>query len=160
MSSTNANLSPVVDTDRCSLITTSNRINQIDPANSNAEQRSGDKNDAVYISKTMNLLNPANTLKVQFEGWRHPDTEIHVMYRIQPVGASITFDEIGYIYFNGNGLEDKTVQKTEAYLLRDLEYTYTGAEFTAAQIKIIMTSRNQAYVPEIKNLRVLALSDL
>jgi len=105
-------------------------------------------------------LNPANTLKVQFEGWRHPDTEIHVMYRIQPVGASITFDEIGYIYFNGNGLEDKTVQKTEAYLLRDLEYTYTGAEFTAAQIKIIMTSRNQAYVPEIKNLRVLALSDL
>ena len=160
MSSTNANLSPVVDTDRCSLITTSNRINQIEPANSNAEQRSGDKNDAVYISKTMNLLNPANTLKVQFEGWRHPDTEIHVMYRIQPVGASITFDEIGYIYFNGNGLEDKTVQKTEAYLLRDLEYTYTGAEFTAAQIKIIMTSRNQAYVPEIKNLRVLALSDL
>ena len=65
-----------------------------------------------------------------------------------------------YIYFNGNGLEDKTVQKTVAYLLRDLEYTYTGAEFTAAQIKIIMTSRNQAYVPEIKNLRVLALSDL
>ena len=57
-------------------------------------------------------------------------------------------------------MEDKTVQKTEAYLLRDLEYTYTGAEFTAAQIKIIMTSRNQAYVPEIKNLRVLALSDL
>ena len=95
-----------------------------------------------------------------FEGWRHPDTEIHVMYRIQPIGTSLAFDEIGYTYFNGNGLEDKSVQKTEGFLLRDLEYTYSGAEFNVAQVKVIMTSTNQAYVPEIKNLRVMALSDL
>ena len=108
----------------------------------------------------MNLLQPANTLKVQFEAWRHPDTEIHVMYRIQPVGSSLAFSEIGYTYFNGNGKEDKTVQKTEAYLLRDLVYTYNGPEFISAQVKIIMTSKNQSYVPSIKNLRCMALSDL
>jgi hypothetical protein len=160
LNSNNANLTPVIDTDRCSLITTSNRINEVTQANSNAENRTGDKNDAVYITKVMNLLQPANTLKVQFEGWRHPDTEIYVMYRIQPVGSSIAFDEIGYTYFNGNGKEDKTIQKSEAYLLRDLEYTYNGPEFISAQVKIIMTSRNQAYVPLIKNLRCLSLSDL
>ena len=156
----NENLSPVVDTDRCSLITTSNRVNELAQVDSDAEKRTGDKNDAVYITKVMNLLQPANTLKVQFEAWRHPDTEIYVMYRIQPVGSSIAFDEIGYTYFNGNGKEDKTVQKSEAYLLRDLEYTYNGPEFISAQVKIIMTSKNQAYVPMIKNLRCLSLSDL
>ena len=160
MSTTNKNLSPIVDRDRCSLITTSNRINQIAASNSNAEDRTGDLNSAVYISKVMNLLQPANSLRVSFEAWRHPDTEIHVMYRTMPVGTSLTFDEIGYTYFNGNGKEDKTVAKTEGILYRDLEYTFEGTEFSSAQIKIIMTSRNQAYVPELKNLRVMALSDL
>ena len=160
LSTTNANVSPIVDRDRCSLITTSNRINEINPANSNAEDRTGDLNAAVYISKVMNLLQPANSLRVSFEAWRHPDTEIHVMYRTLPVGTSLTFDEIGYTYFNGNGKEDKTVPKTEGILYRDLEYTFEGTEFSSAQIKIIMTSKNQAYVPELKNLRVMALSDL
>ena len=160
LSTANKNISPIVDTDRCSLITTSNRINHIPASDSGAEKNSGDLNDAVYITKVVNLLQPANTLKVMFEGWRHPDTEIHVMYRIQPIGTSLAFDEIGYTYFNGNGLEDKSVQKTEGFLLRDLEYTYSGAEFNVAQVKVIMTSTNQAYVPEIKNLRVMALSDL
>ena len=160
MSTANENISPVVDTDRCSMITTTNRINEISSTNSNAESNTGDLNDAVYITKVMNLLQPANTLKVQFEAWRHPDTEIHVMYRIQPVGSSLAFSEIGYTYFNGNGKEDKTVQKTEAYLLRDLVYTYNGPEFISAQVKIIMTSKNQSYVPSIKNLRCMALSDL
>jgi hypothetical protein len=161
LSSENPSLSPVIDTDRCSLITTSNRINEISQANSDAEKAAGDLNDAVYITKVINLLNPANTLKVQFEAWRHPETEIYVMYRILPVGTSLSFDEIGYTYFNGNGKENKTVQKTESYLLRDLEYTLESSqEFTSAQVKIIMTSKNQAYVPNIKNLRVLALSDL
>ena len=161
LSTENSALSPVIDTDRCSIITTSNRINELAQANSDAEKNAGDKNDAVYITKVINLLNPANTLKVQFEAYRHPDTEIYVMYRIQPVGTSLAFDEIGYTYFNGNGKEDKTVPKTEVFLLRDLEYTLqSNQEFTTAQVKIILTSRNQAYVPEVKNLRVMALSDL
>ena len=160
MSTNNKNLSPIVDRDRCSIITTSNRINEIPAANSNAEDRTGDLNSAVYITKVINLLQPANSLRVAFEAWRHPDTEIHVMYRTMPVGTSLTFDEIGYTYFNGNGKEDKTVPKTEGILYRDLEYTNEGTEFSSAQIKIIMVSKNQAYVPEIKNLRVMALSDL
>ena len=68
--------------------------------------------------------------------------------------------EIGYTYFNGNGLEDKSIQKTESLLYRDFEYTFEGTEFTIAQVKIILTSSNQCFVPQIKNLRVIALSDL
>ena len=160
MTTENANISPVVDTDRCSLITTMNRINNLAQGQKDSEAASGDKSKVVYLTKVINLLNPANTIRVRFEVWRHPATEIRVLYKIVPVGTSLPVDEIGYTYFNGNGLEDKTIQKTEDEIYRDFEYTYEGTEFTTAQIKIIMTSQNQCYVPTIKNLRAIALSDL
>ena len=160
MTTDNENVSPVIDTDRCSLITTTNRINNLPVGANNAEASVGDLNEAVYLTKVINLLSPANTIKVRFEGWRHPATEIRVMYKINPVGTSISFDEVGYTYFNGNGLEDSSIQKTEDFLLREFQYTYEGVDFTSAQIKIIMTSTNQAYVPIVRNLRVVALSDL
>jgi len=160
MTTENQNVSPVIDTDRCSLITTTNRVNNLSIGVNDAEKNAGDLNSAVYITKVINLLNAANTLKVRFEAWRHPQTEIRVMYKLNPVGTSLSFDEIGYTYFNGNGLEDKSIQKTEDLLYRDFEYTLETTDYTSAQIKIIMTSSNQAYVPLIKNLRVIALSDL
>ena len=160
MTTFNANISPVIDTDRCSLITTMNRVNDLAIGSNDAEKPTGDLDTAVYVTKVMNLLNPANSLKVRFEGWRHPSTEIKVMYKILPVGTSIPMSEIGYTYFNGNGLEDKSIQKTESLLYRDFEYTFEGTEFTIAQVKIILTSSNQCFVPQVKNLRVLALSDL
>ena len=160
MTTFNANISPVIDTDRCSLITTMNRVNDLAIGSNDAEKPTGDLDTAVYVTKVMNLLNPANSLKVRFEGWRHPNTEIKVMYKLLPVGTSIPMSEIGYTYFNGNGLEDKSIQKTESLLYRDFEYTFEGTEFTIAQDKIILTSSNQCFVPQIKNLRVIALSDL
>ena len=160
MTTENTSISPVVDTDRCSLITTMNRINDLAIGENDSEKATGDKTEAVYLTKVINLLNPANTLKVRFEGWRHPQTEIRVMYKILPVGTSLPIDEVGFTYFNGNGLEDKTIQKTEDEFYRDFEYSYEGTEYTTAQVKILLTSSNQCYVPTIKNLRVIALSDL
>ena len=55
---------------------------------------------------------------------------------------------------------NQRIDDIEDEIYRDFEYTYEGTEFTTAQIKIIMTSQNQCYVPTIKNLRVIALSDL
>ena len=59
-----------------------------------SEAASGDKNEAVYLTKVINLLNPANTIRVRFEVWRHPATEIRVLYKIVPVGTSLPVDEI------------------------------------------------------------------
>ena len=160
MTTTNKSISPVIDTDRCSLITTMNRVNNLGIGENDAERNTGDKTDAVYITKLINLLNPANSLKVRFEAWRHPATEIRVMYKIVPIGTTLAVDEIGFTYFNGNGLEDKSIQKTEDLLYRDFEYSLEAPEFTIAQVKILLSSSNQSFVPIVKNLRVIALSDL
>ena len=82
-------ISPVIDTDRCSLITTMNRVNDLAIGSNDAEKELVILIQQFTSVRLMNLLNPANSLKVRFEGWRHPDTEIKVMYRIQPVGTSI-----------------------------------------------------------------------
>ena len=160
LTTTNKSISPVIDTDRCSLITTMNRVNNLGIGENDAEKNTGDKTDAVYITKLINLLNPANSLKVRFEAWRHPATEIRVMYKIVPIGTTLSVDEIGFTYFNGNGLEDKSIQKTEDLLYRDFEYSLDTPEFTIAQVKILLSSSNQSFVPIVKNLRVIALSDL
>jgi hypothetical protein len=160
MVSNNANISPVIDLDRTSLITTTNRINNIPLELSNSRKASGDLNNAIYVSKFVELLNPANSLKVMFSANLHPYTDIKVMYKVVPVGSTLSPDEIGFEYFNTTGISDSSIPKTERFELHDFDYTVNSLNFTAFQIKIIMSSQNQAYVPVIKDFRVIALLDL
>ena len=160
MVSNNPNISPVVDLDRTSLITTSNRINNIPLELSDSLKASGDKNNAIYVSKFIELTNPANSLKVMFSANLHPYTDIKVMYKVVPVGSALSSDEIGFEYFNTTGISDSSIPKSERFELHDFDYTVNSLNFTAFQIKIIMTSQNQAYVPAIKDFRVIALLDL
>ena len=160
MLSNNENISPVVDLDRTSLITTTNRINNISIDSALSRKSSGDLNKAIYISKFVELANPANSLKVMFSANLHPYTDIKVLYKVVPVGSTLSSDEIGFEYFNTTGISDTTIPKTERFELHDFDYTVNSLNFTAFQIKIIMNSQNQAYVPVIKDFRVIALLDL
>lgn len=156
----NENISPVIDLDRTSLITTTNRINNLGNDISNSRKAFGDLNKAIYVSKFVELANPANSLKVMFSANLHPYTDIKVMYKIVPVGTSLSVDEIGFEYFNTTGGPDASIAKTERFELHDFDYTVNSLNFTSFQIKIIMTSQNQAYVPVVKDFRVIALLDL
>lgn len=160
MTSDNENISPIVDLDRTSLITTTNRINNIDITVADSRKSSGDKNKAIYVSKFVELANPANSLKVMFSANLHPYTDIKVLYKVVPVGTTLSIDEIGFDYFNTTGASDTSIAKTERFELHDFDYTVNSLNFTAFQIKIIMNSQNQAYVPVIKDFRVIALLDL
>ena len=160
MTTDNENISPVIDLDRTSLITTTNRINNISIDIANSRKASGDLNRAIYFSKFVELANPANSLKVMFSANLHPYTDIKVMYKVVPVGTTLSPNEIGFDYFNSTGMSDTSVAKTEKFELHDFDYTVNSLNFTAFQIKIIMNSQNQAYVPVIKDFRVIALLDL
>ena len=90
----------------------------------------------------------------------HPYTDIKVLYKVVPIGTTLSVDEIGFEYFNTTGGPDSAIAKTERFELHDFDYTVNSLNFTAFQIKIIMTSQNQAYIPVIKDFRVIALLDL
>jgi hypothetical protein len=152
------NLSPIVDLDRCSLITTSNRVNN--PTNwVQAEQFVGDPHSAVYITKMISLDNQiSKSIKVYFDAYRSGNANFRVLYRIVPPGFSGNENTLSWTFFNGDGGSDTPVSPENSYVFRPYEYTATGLEFTKFQIKVCMTSPNQAEVPQFKYFRAVALA--
>jgi len=158
LSSSSDLVTPVVDLDRSSLITTTNRINNPDNWVA-AEQFVDDPHAAVYITKMISLDNQiSRSIKVYFDAYKSSNTNFRVCYRIVPPGFSGLEDTLSWSFFNGDGGSDKPVLPDNVYVFRPYEYTATGLEFTKFQIKICMSSPNQAEIPQFKYFRALALA--
>jgi hypothetical protein len=167
-------LSPCIDLDRLSMITTSNRINwwpggpapygqqgQIDRTMDVSVLPTGDQNDAVYITRLARLGSEARSLKVDFQITRHPSTEVKVYYRAFKAGDTADPNTVGWTFI---GAPISTLQQqydstaTDEILWKDYAYETKGLNFNAFQIKIVMKSWSQARVPLIADLRAIALA--
>ena len=167
-------LSPCIDLDRLSMITTSNRINwwpggpapygqqgQIDRTMDVSVLPTGDQNDAVYITRLARLGSEARSLKVDFQITRHPSTEVKVYYRAFKAGDTADPNTVGWTFI---GAPISTQQQqydstpTDEILWKDYAYETKGLNFNAFQIKIVMKSWSQARVPLIADLRAIALA--
>ena len=179
LSTSNDNLSPIIDLDRKSVVAFTNKLNKIDSASDMgvtalqgdfvaSDQPSGDNNTAIYITRRSALETPATGLKVILDARRFASSEIKVMFKILRSDDSSDFDEIGYQFFNTTGTTDSVVN---ASLSEDdfKEYQYTAGrksdgtgdpleEFIAFSIKIIMQGTNTSEPPLIKDLRAIALA--
>ena len=176
MTTTDTNVSPIVDTDRLSTILIANRINNIDTSSDifpttdfNASTDPfGDDNVAVYITKKIALENPATSIRCFFAGHKKTTADIKVLFKILRSDQSDDFDDIGYTFFNTTGIPDNTVPASLD--IEDFqEYSYTAGvtdddigtplpEFSQFAIKIVMQATDAANPPRIKDLRVLALA--
>jgi hypothetical protein len=156
LQSNNSKLTPVIDLDRCSVITITNRINT--PADPNeALLATNDPHDATYITRMISLDNQiSSTLKVYFDAWRPAETNFKVLYRVVPPGFSGDEETLSWAFFNTDGGPDKSVNPENEVIFRPYEYTDTGLEFIKFQIKIDMISTTQAKVPQIKYFRAIA----
>ena len=169
LSTTKSSLSPVVDLDRCSLITTSNRINewpggsspygqqgQIDRSQDVSTLPIGDQNDCVYITRLARLIRESRSLRIDFQMSRPPEADVRIYYRAFSTGTNDDIDSIGWTQF------DKALQyddsPNEEILWKDYYYEVSGLNFNAFQIKIVMRSSSQAKVPLIADLRAIALA--
>lgn len=169
LSTEKSTLSPVVDLDRCSLITTTNRINQwpggpqpygqqglIDRSQDVSLLPYGDQNDAVYITRLARLIKESRSLRIDFQMSRPPEAEVRIYYRAFNIGTNENLDSIGW---NLVGLPlQYDSSPSEEILWKDYYYEVTGLNFNAFQIKIVMRSSSQAKVPLIADLRVIALA--
>ena len=155
MTSEKSTISPVIDVDRMSATLVSNRINS--PSNPNtAKQAVGDEHEAVYITRVADLTNPSGSIKLYYTGYRPPNSEIKVLYRVRPIGSSTPIDELGFEFFPSEG--SKVPATTEREIYFDYEYEVSGLSFDQYQIKVVFVSPNQALVPIIKDLRAIALA--
>ena len=176
LTSKTPSLSPILDLDRSSVITVSNRLNNIDSSSDvyptseyvSSELASGDQNAAIYLTKQVTLENIATGIKVIFAAHRPATNDIKVMYKIMGSDESVDFESLGFRYFNDDGSADTTVQPS-ADINDFQDYFYTAGvtddgigtplqEFISFQLKIIMQGTNTAEPPRLKDLRILALA--
>tara|TARA_B100000927_G_scaffold181473_2_gene146111 strand:- start:1320 stop:2567 length:1248 start_codon:yes stop_codon:yes gene_type:complete len=169
LSTTKSTLSPVVDLDRCSLITTTNRINQWPGGSSPYGQQGqidrtqdvsllplGDQNDCVYITRLARLIRESRSIRVDFQMSRPPEADVRLYYRAFSTGTGDDIDSIGWTQM------DKPLQyddsPSEEILWKDYYYEVSGLNFNAFQLKIVLRSSSQARVPLIADLRAIALA--
>jgi len=180
--STNPRISPVIDLDNASVVFTSNRINKpvTDYAsNFKVNGVSEDPDRFIYVSKNVELENPATSLQVLLDAYVSNFGDIRVFYALNqtgPVQESIFVPFPGFNnkdingsiidIGNNNGTPDKKVPKVDSYSPEPLineyrEYKFSVDDispFTSFRIKIIGTSTNQANAPFIRSLRALSFA--
>mgnify|MGYP001157417472 CR=1 FL=1 len=168
---TNKNVSPAINLDvagtvfRCNLLDNPISDYTTDPR---VNQAHWDPNAAIYVSNSIRLDNPADSIKVIFDAIRGPDSTIRVAYSTRQnewEGEDVYLLFPGYNNIDSSGrvvsdikhdgLPDTNVLSSPAY--QSYEYSVDDlAQFNAFRIKIIMTGTNQAQAPRIRNLRAIA----
>ena len=174
-------LSPVIDTQRVSVILTSNRVNSVITnyaEDSRVNSIFSDPTAFQYLSKEITLENPGTSIKILLSAYNNLYSDIRAFYAISenqnfnpifvPFPGYENLNSRGQIIDiqNNNGHSDAFVPLTSntGFSPTDVsfaEYTFTADQlpaFRSYRIKIIMTSTSQVYVPRLKDLRVIALA--
>ncbi len=180
LSSTQDNVSPVLDVDSMGLIGIQNRINNVDAITDVSQASSanfasdtnhvtaaytastdarGDSNAAVYMTKKVVLNNPANAIHVMFDGYRSYDStgtasEILVYHKSAGPDTNIQFEDMGWTLatIKADVPADGSDYKEYLYEIESLD------DFNTFAIKIVLQSDNSANIPLLENFRAIALS--
>ena len=181
LGTTDSRLSPIVDLQRSSLLLTSNRVNNVitdfatDPR---VNEIGSDPTAFRYISKEVELINSATSIRIMLEGHLTSRNDIRAFYAISdkenfnpifiPFPGYANLDANGQIIApeKSNGQSDTFVLPTneESFNPGDLEYNpyeFTVdnlPSFKAYRIKLVATSTSQVYVPQVRALRVIAFA--
>ena len=165
LDSTANNVSPVIDVDSVGILGIQNRINKVDSASDvqanswiQPTEARGDNNAAVYMTKKVQLKNPANSIHVLFDGYRAPhgvsDPTIDVYYKVLGPDSNLQFTDMGWVLatIKETVQPDATAFKEHLYEIEGLE------DFTAFSIKMVLQSIDSSNCPLISNFRAIALS--
>ena len=182
LTSSNSNLSPIIYLDEA---LTEFRISRLDKpildysVDSRVNSILDDPHAAVYVSNTVDLANPATSLKVLLTAYRDSSADFRVLYQLTRPDSSEVDQSYelfpGYANMtdrDGDGFGDTIISDQlnngtpDAIVTpnRDdefSEYQFTAddlEEFTGFKIKIVSSGTDEANPPRFKDLRALALA--
>ena len=175
-STVNTNVSPAIDVEKATSYVINNLINNLD---TNETSKSGGDAAARYITRRVTLTEnqTAEDLNVYLTAYKPSQTSINVYYKILNAIDPEDFDDKSYFLMSQstntgvNSVKDKLDDFIEyKYVIPSAnlsgsggEVTYTnasGATFTGFNtfaIKIVMKSTTDVVVPQIRDLRAIAL---
>jgi peptidoglycan hydrolase-like protein with peptidoglycan-binding domain len=173
MFSSGENVSPVIDTQRCSLFLIHNNIDLQDSANSadvlanranspinfaDETTATGGTHLAKHVVKPVQLAQPAVGLKILIAANRPSVTDFDVYYKATT--NDVNFEDIDWTEVSK---ETPIASDDNPNIFRDYTYlvgagTGLSTPFTKFIIKIVQKSSNSAKVVTFKDLRVIALA--
>ena len=164
LNTTNTKVSPVLDTQRMSAFTITNRLNQ--PTSSNTPSfvadtaSTGTSTAAVYCTKSIVLENSSTSLDIRLTSNVRSSSSVKVFFRIVGSADDTTIDKVAWTPFNSDGSEDLTVTPAEDdTTFREYKYSEDSLkDFTIFQLKIELTGSISSYPPKIKDMRAIALA--
>jgi hypothetical protein len=179
LSSSENTVSPVIDIQRMNAILTTNRIDKVISdvtEDSRVDTLLGDPSAATYISKENTLETSATSIKIIVDAHVNKFTDIRAFYAISesegfepifiPFPGFDNLDENGRVRTSdkSSGRPDSLIPASDptGFVPEELqyrEYTFTANElpsFKSFRIKFLMTSTNQAFVPRLTSLKVIA----
>jgi hypothetical protein len=108
-----------------------------------------------YVTKTVNLANPSNYLRVRFAVNLPAEASVEVYYKTAVVGSTASFDSVPYTLMTVDAPIVNFSNGTDRFV--DASFSEADMEaFDAVKLKIVMKSDNSSEVPRIKDLRVIA----
>jgi hypothetical protein len=167
--STNANVSPVIDTHRASLILINNKLDDLTSVNTNnglfddmdfyvPDTKNGASTHSAYISRAIKLLNESSMLNVRFAANIPSGSNIEVYHR------SILGDANSIINNDWEKMDATTaITRVEVDSTQYIDMSFakefdSNNRFNVVQVKIVFKSIEPAVAPSIRDLRILALA--
>ena len=184
MSTTDSNLSPVLDTKNSIFILGRNKINNPIGVNNYATDPrtyalSGDPHGSVFVSRPVTLQNPATSLKVLVAANVLPESDFRVFYRLFSFDSSEVSqtyrafpgfknlndtdgDGFGDQIIDANqndGRPDALVSKSGINEFKEYQFSVDNLDaFDGFAIKIVMISTNESVTVRLKDFRAIALA--
>ena len=184
MTSTDKNLSPILDIKNATFILGRNKINNPVGQDGYASdigttELSNDRHGSIFVSNRVNLKQPATSIKVLVAANRQPEADFRAYYRLFTADSSEVSQSYrpfpGYknlIDTDGDGFGDEILDpsmsdgRPDAYVkpngLNDFsEYQFTIndlEQFSGFTIKIVMASTNECVPVRLKDFRAIALA--
>lgn len=175
LSSTQDNISPVIDTQRISstlisnvvnypiwTTTTDSQGNSTDTSSNYAQfiserESTGGTVESKYITKEIQLNQPATSLKIVLSMHRPQDADVDLYYKIK-TSDSQEYRKLNYEYIDRP--EGYAQSTTGLNQFTEFDYDVKGlSEFSSFGIKVVMRTKNSAMPPRLKDLRIIALAN-
>lgn len=122
---------------------------------------------AKYVTKEISIANPGTSIDVRLTANIKDISNIRVLYRYKKASSQENFDDIDWIYFNGDGSPDGLeiatsensisgiVEKQSSY--QELKYSVADIpEFASFGIKIVMKTSDPSFPPKVQDIRAVA----
>ena len=161
---TNTALSPVIDTKRISAFLIQNRM--FSPASGTTPdfvaetKNTGGSVPAKYITKPVLLKDNATAMDIRISANVRSEADFKVFFRTTAAEDVRKLGDKDFTAFNTDGSPDSAVAPAEdRETFKEFKFTASSLpEFTAFQIKIVLTGTNSSYPPLLKDLRGIALA--